>query len=138
MIEQFTSEEWEFALAHGLQHLFPSYVVERVGGTSEVEHGTDIFIVIPGVIPDFQYCIAIQVKDYAGFVAPEVIAQINKADKHWNNESMKLIEKIVIVTCASKHENPDLLDNNAGVKFVFSSDLQMLLSSIGRTFIGVK
>ena len=135
LIEQFSREEWEFALVHGLKQLFPFYNIERVGGTSEAEHGTDILIKIPGIIPDFEYCIAIQVKDYKGFVASDVIKQINLSEKYWNNESMKIIEKIVIITKAEKEENLDLLNNESDVKFIFSSDLKLLLSKIGQTYI---
>lgn len=138
VVEQFAREEWEFALVHGLRQLFPFYNIERVGGTSESEHGTDIIIKIPGIIPDFEYCIAIQVKDYEGFVASDVIKQINKAEKYWNSESMKLIEKIVIITKAEKDENLDLLNNKNNVKFIFSSELKQLLSNIGQTFVGIK
>ena len=139
VIEQFSREEWEHALVYGLQQLFPYYNVERVGGgTREAEHGTDIVIRIPGIIPDFEYCIAIQVKDYEGFVSDEVIEQINKADNYWNSESMKLIDKIVVITKADKDENVKLLENQSGVKFIFSADLQQLMTKIGKAFIGIK
>jgi len=138
LTEQFMSEEWEFALVHGLKQLFPYYSIERVGGTNEIMHGTDILIKIPGIIPDFEYGIAIQVKDYEGFVASDVIKQINKAEKYWNNESMKIIEKIVIITRAEKDENIELLNNKEDVKFIFSSELKQVLSNIGKMFVGIK
>jgi hypothetical protein len=137
LIEQFGREEWEYALVHGLRQLFPHYDIQRVGGTSESEHGTDILVRIPGIIPDFEYCIAIQVKDYEGFVASDVITQINKAD-YWNSDSMKLIEKIVIITKAKEDENLELSNNESGVKFIFASELKQILSKIGQAYIGYK
>ena len=137
LVEQFTRDEWEHALVHGLGQLFPSYIVERVGGTAEKKHGTDILIRIPGIIPDTEYCIAIQVKDYKDFVSSDVIKQINKAD-YWNNETMKLIEKIVVITKANKEENSKLENNRSGVKIIFSEDLKQLLTKIGKTFVGTK
>jgi hypothetical protein len=136
--EQFTREEWEFALVYGLRQLFPNYYIERVGGGKESEHGTDILMKIPGIISGYEYVIAIQVKDYEGFVTNDVIKQINKADKYWNNENTKLIEKIVIITRADKEDHLDLLENKDHVKFIFAKELKELLTKIGETFIGIK
>jgi len=137
--EQFTREEWEFALVYGLEQLFPNYSIERVGGgKKESEHGTDILMRIPGIIPEYEYVIAIQVKDYEGFVANNVIKQIRKADKYWNDEKTKLIEKVVIITRADKEDNLDLIDNKDGVKFIFAKELKELLTKIGKMFIGIK
>jgi len=136
--EQFTGEEWEFALVYGLGQLFPNYYIDRVGGGKESEHGTDILIRIPSIISGYEYVIAIQVKDYEGFVANDVIKQINKADKYWNNENTKLIEKIVIITRADKNDNLDLLENKDNVKFIFAKELKDLLKRIGEMFIGIK
>jgi hypothetical protein len=136
--EQFTREEWEFALVYGLKQIFPFYHIERVGGGNEKNHGTDILIRLPGIIPDYEYAIAIQVKDYEGFVADDVIKQINKAEKYWNDENIKLVEKIVIITRAEKDDNINLLENKSRVKFIFAQEFSQLLSNIGQTFIGVK
>ncbi|MDR2772287.1 MAG: hypothetical protein LBB93_02350, partial [Elusimicrobiota bacterium] len=137
--EQFTREEWEFALVHGIRQIFPFYHTERVGGGNEKNHGTDILIRIPSIMPDYEYAIAIQVKDYEGFVADDVIKQINKADKWWNaEENVKLIEKIVVITRAEKDDNINLIENDSGVKFIFAKELMQLLSNIGQTFIGIK
>jgi hypothetical protein len=124
--EQFTREEWEFALVHGLKQIFPFYHIERVGGGNEKNHGTDILIRLPGIIPDYEYAIAIQVKDYEGFVADDVIKQINKAEKSWNDDNVKLIEKIVIITRADKDDNISLLENTSGVKFIFAKEFGQL------------
>jgi hypothetical protein len=136
---QFGNEEWEHALVYGLQQLFPSYIVERVGGTIEQHHGTDILVKLPGILPDFYYAIAIQVKDYSGFVSKDVIDQINKADKYWqDNENVKLIDKIVIITKADREENMHLPDNDSNVKFIFAGELNALLLEIGKRIIGIK
>jgi len=139
MTEQFQSAEWEYALVHGFRKLFPSYNIEPVGGGNEKDHGTDILIKIPGIIDDYEYAIAIQVKDYEGFVSDDVIEQINKSEKYWKDiENLKVIEKIVIITKAEKKENIKLVDNKSGVKFIFANDLKTLLSNIGKVHIGIK
>lgn len=138
LTEQFTREEWEFALVHGLKKIFPFYQIERVGGKEEINHGTDILIKLPGIISNYGYAIAIQVKDYDGFVGTDVIAQINKADKYWDTENLKLIEKIVIITKAKKDENIQLLGYDKDVKFIFANELKIILAEIGKSFIGMK
>jgi len=116
-----------------LQRLFPHYSIEHIGGVSECEHGTDILIRIPRLLPDRSYAIAIQVKDYKGFVAADVINQINKT-AYWNDGSTHLIEKMVVITGAEKENNQHLLDNTSDVKFVFATDLKQLLLKIGEGF----
>lgn len=138
LTEQFTREEWEFALVYGLKQMFPFYQVERVGGKEEKNHGTDILIKIPSILSNYGYAIAIQVKDYEGFVNNEVVAQINKADNYWDSENLKLIEKIVIITKAKKDDNIRLLEHDKNVKFIFATELKQLLSEIGKCFIGMK
>jgi hypothetical protein len=135
--QQFTREEWEYALVHGLRKIFPFYQIERVGGTTEKDHGTDILIKLPGITPDYSYAIAIQVKDYEGIVGSEVIEQISKADSYWTRDNVKVIEKIVIVTKATKSDNLSLEDNSADVKFMFAGELKTLLSNIGKGFVGL-
>lgn len=131
---QFTREEWEHLLVIGFKAMFPFYEVERSGGTDEENHGTDILIKIPGVLTNYQYAIAIQVKDYEGFVGEGVINQICKADSYWNKENLLIIEKIVIITRAEKDFNLKLLENDKNVKFVFANDLKLLLSEIGKKY----
>lgn len=137
-IEQFTREEWEFALLNGLKELFPFYQVERVGGKEEKKHGTDILIRLPSLLTDYEYAIAIQIKDYHGAVGEEVIAQINKADKYWESENLKLIEKWVIITKSTKDMNIDLLENDSNVKIIFAAELKQLLNRIAKNIIGMK
>jgi len=138
LIEQFTREEWEFALVYGLKQMFPFYQIERVGGKEEKNHGTDILIKIPSILSNYSYAIAIQVKDYEGFVAKEVISQINKADNYWDSENLKLIEKIVIITKAKRDDNIRLLEHDKNIKFIFANELKQLLTEIGKCFIGMK
>lgn len=137
-IEQFTREEWEFALVNGLSELFPFYQVERVGGKEEKNHGTDILIKLPSLLSDYEYAIAIQVKDYEGSVGQSVIDQINKADKYWEGENLKLIEKWVIITKASKDVNIELTNNVSDVKIIFAGELKELLNRIAKNMIGMK
>lgn len=138
LTEQFTREEWEFALVYGLKQMFPFYQIERVGGKEEKNHGTDILIKLPSILSNYTYAIAIQVKDYDGFVGNEVISQINKADNYWDSENLKLIEKIVIITKAKKDDNIRLLEHDKNVKFIFATELKQLLTEIGKCFIGMK
>lgn len=137
--EQFTREEWEFALTNGLQEVFPFYQVERVGGKEEKKHGTDILIKLPSLLSDYEYAIAIQVKDYEGSVEKtKLINQINKADSYWESENLKLIEKWVIITKAPKNTNSELSNNDSDVRIIFAEDLQELLNRIGKKIVGVK
>jgi hypothetical protein len=134
-IEQFTREEWEFALVSGLQEVFPYYQIERVGGKEEKNHGTDILIKLPSLLSDYEYAIAIQVKDYSGTVSQAVINQINKADDYWESENLKLIEKWIIITKASKDVNVELRDNDSDVKIIFAGELKGLLNRIAKKMI---
>lgn len=136
--KQFSNEEWEHALVVGLKQLFPFYVVERVAGPLEKLHGTDILVKIPSIISDYQYAIAIQVKDHKGFISEDVISQINKAEAYWESENLKLIEKIVIITQAKKIDNEKLLNNESNVKFIFAGELKTLLHKIARSYVGIK
>lgn len=138
LIEQFTREEWEFALVYGLKKMFPNYDITREGGINEKTHGADILITIPSVLPDYRYAIAIQVKDYDGSVGNEVIDQINKSEAYWDNENLKLIDRIVIITKAKREINSKLIEHDKNVKIVFADDLKQILSDIGKCFIGMK
>jgi len=138
LIKQFTREEWEFALVNGLKELFPFYQIERVGGKEEKNHGTDILIKLPSLLDNYEYAIAIQVKDYEGTVGQSVIDQINKADNYWESENLKLIEKWVIITKSSKDVNTELLNNNSNVKINFADELKDLFNRIAKNIIGMK
>jgi hypothetical protein len=89
-------------------------------------------------LSDYEYAIAIQVKDYEGSVGQSVIDQINKADKFWEGENLKLIEKWVIITKASKDVNIELTNNVSDVKIIFAGELKELLNRIAKNMIGMK
>jgi hypothetical protein len=136
--EQFSDAEWEHVLEKGLKKILPFYHIERVGGKNEKNHGTDIIIRIPSILSDYKYGIAIQVKDYNGNVSDDVINQINKAEKYWQeNENLKLIDKIVIFTNADKTNNIGLLNNDSGVKFIFLNEFKEVLNQIAKSFINL-
>lgn len=101
--------EWETALVFGLKQLFPEYIIERVGGKAEAEHGTDVLIKMPSLIHDKFYAVAIQVKDYYDTVGTDVIYQIDKADdKYFDN--CVIIDKIVLLTNAKSSDNTELVE----------------------------
>jgi hypothetical protein len=138
LTKQFQSSEWENAIVYGLRIMFPFYFVERVGGKEEKNHGTDILIKIPGILGNFEYAIAIQVKDYEGFVENNVIDQINKSKDYYEREGLKIIDKIVIITKAKKDENLKLIKYDKSVKLIFSHQLKELFTGIGKNYIGIK
>ena len=131
--EKFSESEWEYVLIECLQKLYPNYIVERCGGVSEKEHGADILVKIPCPLDDSMYAIAIQVKDYGGKCSSYPVEQVNKSDSYddWHTENLRIIEKWVITTKASKEEN-EVLKNAAKnceipVKILFAEDLKKLL-----------
>ncbi|WP_318511906.1 hypothetical protein [Photobacterium leiognathi] len=136
MNEQFSNEEWEYALVEGIRKILPEPIlVERTAGVSEKEHGTDILITLPGLLGK-SYGIAIQVKDYRGLMSDGAIKQIQKADS-WNNENLTIIDKYVIVTQCSKDDHPEDFQNADGVTILFAEQLESLLKDIATGFIGL-
>ena len=135
--QQLNGSEWEDALVFGLQSLFPFYQIEKVGGRSEIHHGTDILVRLPGIIPDYTYAIAIQVKDYQGMVNDDAIDQVNKADAYFTNDNTKLIDKFVIYTKVKKADNPEVGSDQDGVHLIFEHDLEALLVRIAKKIIGI-
>ncbi|WP_237156723.1 hypothetical protein [Photobacterium leiognathi] len=136
MNEQFSNEEWEYALVEGLRKILPEpIIVERTGGITEKEHGTDILITLPGLLGK-SYGIAIQVKDYKGLMSGNAIKQIQKAE-HWNNENFTIIDKYVIVTRCLKDDHPEDLQQVDGVTIIFAEQLEDLLKDIAVGFIGL-
>lgn len=132
-----SNEEWEYALVEGLKRLYPPpMLVERTGGITEKYHGTDILIKFPG-LTDFQYAIAIQVKDYSGYMSDSPIEQISKADDYWTKEGLVIIDKYVIVTKCKKEDHPALLNTNSNVKVIFANELKDLLLQIGSSQVGI-
>lgn len=139
----FSHEAWEYALAAGFQELFPYYQVERVGGTREVQHGTDILIRMPSPIPDYQYGIAIQVKDYEGVISdPKLVKdQIMMADQYWNKENIKIIDKWIIVTRALRDQNAEFAqacEVDGDVRVIFLHELQAILANVGAAVLGLR
>lgn len=125
---QFNATEWEYVLVDVFREIYPEGSVERVGGASEVHHGTDILITVPGVVPSSSYGIAIQVKDYSGGVGNHPVDQILKAD-YWNKDGRTVIDKLVVLIGASSEQNLELskyADEN-GVRVLFSTDVNELL-----------
>ncbi|MFY0606419.1 MAG: hypothetical protein JXR10_06885 [Cyclobacteriaceae bacterium] len=135
--KQFTREEWEYALVSGLEVMLPFYSIDRVGGITEKEHGTDILIKLPTFVEGYEYAIAIQVKDYSGVVGNEVVGQINKASNYWENQNLKLIDKWIIITRAKKEVNLKLIDEDKSVKIIFAEELGELLNNMGRCYLGL-
>ena len=140
---QFNAAEWERALVAGLEKKFPHYTIARTGGSGENIHGTDILITMLGIIPDYDYAIAIQVKDYDWIVGKGVIEQIKKAEYWDTKDNIKLIDKIVIITKAKQDANYHLIGieqkrQDRDVKFIFARELEDLLADIAKSILGIQ
>lgn len=135
---QFNAESWESVLEESLKNLYPYAQIERVGGSNERKHGTDIKITIPGLSSTKDYVIAVQVKDHVGGVGESVIEQINRAS-YWNKGGEKLIEKVVIFTRAKREDNYGLVEigDQHEVKFVFAEDLEVILTRYAMRHMGL-
>ena len=106
-------------------------MVERVGGKAEFHHGADLTITMPGIFEGDSYVIAVQVKDYSGHTDRYAVDQIQKADKHFEQEGNgKLIEKWVIYTDIdrSAHRFDDTYENT---RIFYRADLRRLLTQAG-------
>jgi hypothetical protein len=135
---RFTDTEWEYALVYGLAKLFPSYTIERTGGTTESSHGTDFLVRIPGILGGDDYGIAVQVKDHSGEANfTDNIAQISKADDFWARENIKIIDKYILYTKVSKEDALNIPEDTT-VKFIFAKELKELLANIGKVILGLK
>ena len=134
--KQFQASEWEDALVCGLKELFPEpiFTIERTGGITEEEHGTDVVIKFSNPLSQINYIIAIQIKDYKNTVwnILDIINQTNKAS-YWDKNGDKLIEKILIVTQAEKEHNVELVtsckENN--ITLIMGEELKDILLQIG-------
>lgn len=127
--DKFEAAEWENVLVEGLKYVFPYYSVERTGGTSELQHGTDILVKIPSLSPELQYAIAIQVKDYDNVVHTDPLKQLSKANYWDNDNSLKLIDKILIVTKAPNDRNSGLKDaaDEMGITVFMAEEVKELI-----------
>ena len=127
MSQHITGEEWEHALVACLESLLPDPIsVEKVGGSHEAMHGTDILIRLPGIL-EKQYGIAIQVKDHEGIMHENAIEQIRKADAYWNQENLTLVDKYIIVTDCYKEDQTTAIQQVEDVTILYGHDLQKLL-----------
>ncbi|MDR2141962.1 MAG: hypothetical protein LBR11_09285 [Deltaproteobacteria bacterium] len=136
LLHQFQAGEWESLLRHGLAKLLPSYKVEMTGGVSEVSHGTDILIRIPGVLADSEYGIAIQVRDNYGVVDNSAAEKICLADAYWEKEGLKIIDHIVLYTKAKREDNLHLTQDKR-VRYIFGAEFKILLTKIAKEIIGL-
>ena len=135
-VNNFQAAEWEFALLEGLKLLYPEpfFYIERVGGKSEKDHGSDLLIHIPSICSEIEYVIAIQIKDYkSSFNIRNVINQINKAT-FFENDNKKVIDKIIIVTKSTykdiSTEDEKIMKQHKDIRLIFSDDLATILSRI--------
>ena len=60
---KFTASQWEEVIKNILEKIYPGYEIERIGGSKEEKHGTDILVTISGLSNLEKYNIAMQVKN---------------------------------------------------------------------------
>lgn len=123
--------DWEFLLIAVLQALNPRWRINRTGGRSEVEHGTDILATIPDVFGDGNYGVAIQVKDYKGVVGPGPLDQIRKATVYWKDRDIKILERVLVLVNCEKEGNEGIdafAAKDPVVRLIWTSDLLKLVS----------
>ena len=130
---KFTASQWEEVIKNILEKIYPGYEIERIGGSKEEKHGTDILVTISGLSNLEKYNIAMQVKNYNDVISDNnidnIIKQINKAEEYvWENNG-KLIDKILVITSAKKEENPKLIEEckKEDIKVIFSEELKKLI-----------
>ena len=130
---KFTASQWEEVIKNILEKIYPGYEIERIGGSKEEKHGTDILVTISGLSNLEKYNIAMQVKNYNDVISDNnidnIIKQINKAEKYvWENNG-KLIDKILVITPAKEEENPKLIEKckEKNIKVIFSEELEKLI-----------
>lgn len=127
---KFTASQWEEVIKNILEKIYPGYEIERIGGSKEEKHGTDVLVNVRGISEN--YNIAIQVKNYKGEISDEniniIIDQVKKAEEYgW--EDGKLIDKILVITPAKEEENPKLIEKckEKNIKVIFSEELKKLI-----------
>ena len=137
---EFDNTRWENVLVRVLRTRYPAPCkVDRVGGRSEKAHGTDILVSLPGIGEGPRHAIAVQVKDYAGTVGRHPVDQILKAEWWDGQDSHSLVEKVVILTKASREENEELAGyaRKSNVRLVFAEDLQEILTEYAKRTMGL-
>jgi hypothetical protein len=130
---KFTASQWEEVIKNILEKIYPGYEIERIGGSKEEKHGTDILVTISGLSNLEKYNIAMQVKNYNDVISDNnidnIIKQINKAEKYvWENNG-KLIGKILVITSAEEKDNPKLIEKcqKEEIRVIFSEELKKLI-----------
>lgn len=136
--KNFSKSDWEFLLVEALQQLNPNWEIRRTGGKAEAKHGTDILAVIPDIFGSHRLGVAIQVKDYQGFISNAPIDQIQKAKgEYWKSRGIKIIELIVVVIKGDKeagHQFATSADQK-GVRLIWSTDVEDLVFRSACRFI---
>jgi hypothetical protein len=128
--KHFSKSDWEYLLVDALQELNPSWEIRRTGGKAEAKHGTDILAVIPDIFGGDRFGMAIQVKDYQGFISDVAIKQIQKAKgEYWKSRGIKIVELIVVVIKGDKEAGHEFAASaeKAGVRLIWSTDVEDLV-----------
>ena len=140
-VQRIAAANWEYALQEVIQTLYPQYKVERVGGSSESEHGTDILVSIPSIDDARTHAIAIQIKDHVGESNNEALEQLEKSERHWyDSRGLTVIERIAVFTRSNREDNSDLEEKaqNSGIKTLYAKELRMLLARFGKKRSGIR
>jgi hypothetical protein len=127
----FSKSDWEYLLVEIIQRLNPGWKVRRTGGKGEVIHGTDVLATIPDIFGNGEVGIAIQVKDYEGFINDDPINQILKAknSNFWKDQNIQILELVVVVVRGDKQAGHQLAISaaEAGVRLIWSTEVEDLL-----------
>ena len=145
LIDRFQASEWEEMVRYGLEILYPNYLVEKVGGFKEKEHGTDVLVKIPNFMSKEEYyVIAIQIKDYKGKISSQqshnIVEQVKKSEYWKEIKNNKIIDKVLLITSAKREDNSELegLCKNEGIKLMFGEDFESLIREISQKYIGYR
>lgn len=133
--EQFTIHEWTIALIYSLRSMFPQYAIERIGGKNNKHFGPDILIKLPSIFPSREYFITIHIVDYQNIDKIDHENLIAKIRDNWQNEQLKLIETIVIVTNTNENDDLDIFDCKTKITYILADKLKQLVTEIGYDFI---
>jgi hypothetical protein len=128
--KHFSNTDWEYLLTDVLQRLNPAWKVKRTGGKAEAKYGTDILLTIPSAFRDGYYGIAIQIKDYEGFVNDAPLLQILKAkDGFWKDRGVQILELVIVLVRGDKQAGRQLEESatKAGVRIIWSTDVEKLV-----------
>ena len=113
------------------RRLNPGWKVRQTGGKGEVIHGTGVLATIPNIFGNGEVGVAIQVKDYEGFVNDDPINQILKAknSNFWKDQNIQILELVVVVVHGDKQAGHQLAISAAekGVRLMWSTDVEDLL-----------